>query len=118
MKRGYYVLLANAIFVIHAIFFAYALFGWIFQEYLLLYIAILTVTLVHDLVLGYCILSKWEFDLRKKVRPEINYPYNFSSYYTDKLLGKYISPRFIDITAHVFLIVSITTNSFFVIIFA
>ena len=112
-KDNHYIYLANFIFFIHALLFVYALFGWLVPVSIWIYIGVLFVALVLDLYFGYCFLSKWEFDLRKKVDPETNYVYNFSSYYADKWLRNYISPSFVDRLAHVYLLCMLAITIFF-----
>ncbi len=74
---------------------------------------VLILTLLSDIVFGYCILSKFEFAIRKKLNPETNYHYTFSSYYTYKLTNKKISDTFIINVAYIFLTSSILINLFF-----
>jgi hypothetical protein len=75
--------------------------------------ATIIITLISELSFGYCFLSKFEFDLRKKINPDLNYDYNFSSYYTYKLTNKIISNKFISIAGYILLIGSILINLYF-----
>lgn len=103
---------ANIVFVVHVIVFVYGLFGWLIDHSIWIYVSTLLGMLVLDIYFGYCILSKWEFDLRKKVNPDVDYPYHFSSYYTDRLLGKQLSPTFFTKAIYTFLVFSIGINTF------
>lgn len=106
-------ILANAIFLIHLIFVLIIIFGWLVPELWPVYITLLVGSLISELVLNYCVLSKWEFDLRKKIDPTTNYDYSFSTYYTYRLTQKYISNEFIQIMGTVFLIASILISLYF-----
>ncbi len=113
MKKFSLTIIANAIFLIHATVVFLAFFGWLFSKIWLIYMAVLILTLISDIVFGYCILSKFEFSIRKKLNPETNYNYTFSSYYTYKLTNHKISDKFIINVAYVFLTSSILINLFF-----
>ena len=104
---------ANLIFIIHSLTILIIIFGWKLPEMWWLYMAKLIITLISELFLGYCFLSKFEFDLRKKINPNLNYDYSFSSYYTYKFTNKKISDRFISISGYIFLIGSILINLYF-----
>ena len=74
-------ILADILFVSHLVWVTIILFGWWFTSIEYVYLGVLISTLVSELVLGYCILTKWEFDLRKKLEPNLNYNHSFISYY-------------------------------------
>ena len=76
---------------------------------------ILIGTLISDAMFGYCVLSKWEFDLRKSSNPPIDYDYTWSSYYTHWFTKQRISNAFIEKAAFVFLTVSLAANIYSVI---
>ena len=85
-KKLRYHLFANLIFLLHIVVVFVILFGWHFPSLYLLYLICLSVTLLSEIALGYCILTKWEFALRKKLVPDLNYNWGFF-----KLL--YLSPN-------------------------
>lgn len=98
---------ADAIFVVHAGVVFVALFGWIWPDFWPLYMAVLIGTLVSDILLGYCILSKWEFDIRKRLNPSVDYDFTFSSYYTHTLTRQRLRNEFVLRIAYIFLPASI-----------
>ena len=100
-------LFANLILLIHLALVFVILFGWHFESIKLVYISALVLTLASEVFLGYCILTKWEFDLRKKDEPNLDYDYSFLSYYAYKLFGNRIPGKFIKYPALGFLIASI-----------
>jgi len=105
---------ADAIFLLHAVLFPLVLFGWTMPSLWYPYIASLVAVLLSDLLFGYCILSKWEFDLRKKIDPTVNYDFTWSSYYTSRLFGKErFSNSFWKTAALIFLLGSLAINLYF-----
>lgn len=83
--------IANGIFVFHILIVIIVLFGWLIPGFWYVYMGILVSTLLSDLVFGYCILSKWEFDMRKKINPRIDYDYTWATYYTHRYTNHRIS---------------------------
>lgn len=73
----------------------------------------IAISLVSELVLGYCILSKWEFDIRKKINPKLDYDYSFSSYYTYKITEHRLRANFYQFWATLFLSLSLLINLYF-----
>jgi len=108
-----YRIAAEIIFVFHVVIVTLVLFGWMFPNLWYFYIAALIASLFSDVFLGYCIVSKWEFDLRKKFDSKINYHYNFATYYTYKITNHHISDHFYKITAMIFLSLSIMISIYF-----
>jgi hypothetical protein len=98
--------LANIILLVHLTLVFIILFGWYFPKIKYLYLASLATTLLSELFLGYCILTKWEFDIRKKVEPTLNYDYTFLSYYAYKA-GIVIDKRIVKYSALAFLLSSL-----------
>jgi len=103
-------LTAEIIFLVHIAVVAILLFGWLVPGLWPFYFTLLVATLISDLYFGYCILSKWEFDLRKRIDPDLKYDYSFTSYYTYKLTNLHIGHTFIVRCVHVFLMSSIMLN--------
>jgi len=103
MKR----IAADCIFLFHCAVVAIIAFGWLIPSIWYFYMLILIVTLISEITLGYCFLSKWEFDLRKQIDPAVDYEYGFSSYYTYKLTNRRLSQRFIANAAVFFLVASL-----------
>ena len=100
-------LTANLIFVLHFAVVLVLFLGWIIPQLWYLYVSLIGLTLISEFTFGYCLLSKWEFDLRKSIDPSLNYDYSFSSYYTYKLTQKHLSSRFVSGVGTSFLVVSL-----------
>lgn len=100
-RKNYF--LADLIFFTHFLLGLFLVSGWYFDTFSLLYMLALILTLVSQIIFGYCILSKWEFNLRKKADPGLNYDYAYVSYYTYKFLKIHISAKYIKWTSIVFL---------------
>ena len=108
-----YRIIADIIFLAHFLVLVIALFGWLVPSLWYVYMTVLILTLLSDLAFGYCILSKWEFDLRKKINPELDYRYSWTTFYTYKYTQNIISERFIERAAQVFIIGSLIFNIYF-----
>ena len=108
-----YKITADFIFLIHALIFFILLFGWMVPSIWHLYMATLIVTLLFDLFLGYCLLSKWEFSFRKKVNPEIKYDHTWATFYIRKITDNKLSPIFFMWSATIFLSFSLIINLYF-----
>lgn len=104
---------ADCIFLIHCLAVAIIGFGWAIPNIWYLYMSILVVTVISEVALGYCFLSKWEFDLRKKIYPQLSYESGFSSYYTYRLTHQRLSKRFIANAALFFLLASLAIDIYF-----
>ena len=104
---------AEIIFVLHVALFFLVLFGWALPGMWYFYMTLVALTLISDLVLGYCLLSKWEFDLRRQVNPEIKYDYSWSVYYLHRFLRKHFPEDFWRRASTVFLLASFTINLYF-----
>lgn len=96
MTRLLYRFAAECVFLIHLFVVIIAVFGWALPIPWFIYTAILVGTLSLGLLLKYCILSKWEFDLRKKTNKHIYYDYTWTTYYTHKLTKHYIPKCFFE----------------------
>jgi hypothetical protein len=105
--------LANVIFAFHCAVVAVIGFGWMIPIIWPLYMVVLLVTLISEVTFGYCFLSRWEFDLRKRIDPTLDYGYSFSSFYTYKLTHRRLSQRFIKYAGLAFLVGSVAINAYF-----
>lgn len=107
-NRIKYHVFANIVFLFHILVVFIILFGWYFSSLRLIYVCVLFATLLSEILLGYCPLTKLEFDFRKKLIPNLNYDYSFLSYYVYQLTninvpGKYVRyPAIIFLTASLF----------------
>lgn len=104
---------ADTIWLFHLLVLLVALFGWLIPGIWPVYLLVLVGILLSELALSYCFLSKWEFDLRKKLCPHLDYDYSYTSYYTYKLTHQRISTRFIARTGMLFTSLSIILTLFF-----
>ena len=104
---------ANILFFVHCILFGVVLVGYLFPRLWYLYMACLSLALLSDVIFGYCLLTKWEFLLRKKWNPDTNYNYNFASYYTYKLTNGRVRDDFYRWAAVIFLGLSILLSLYF-----
>lgn len=105
-----YKIYADLIFIAHLVTLLIILLGWVVPSIWYLYISVLVLTLLSELAFGYCILSKWEFDLRKKINPSLNYNYHWSTFYTYKFTQGRISEKFFDYVTVIFLVMSLFIN--------
>jgi hypothetical protein len=90
-----YRIAADIVWLAHFAVVVIALFGWLAPSLWFVYVAVLIGTLISTLSLGYCIFSKWEFDLRKKVNPSTAYDFTYASFYTYRLTRGYLSNAFL-----------------------
>ncbi len=105
--------LAEALFVLHFFLVVFVALGWMIESLRYVYIAILIATFISDATLGYCLLSRWEFKLRKSVDHRIHYDHTWLNYYAAKILGQQkISNSFIERGALIFLTVALAANMY------
>lgn len=101
---------AEIVFFVHLAILLIALFGWLFPSIWLLYMSVLAATFTSNGLLGRCILSDWEFGLRKRYDPATSYDYSYSSFYTYKFTKQRISDGFLLKAGLVFTGVSFVAN--------
>lgn len=83
MKTAYRIL-ANLFFLAHIIIVFLILFGFLFQPIYAIYLLLLISTLLSELLLGYCPMTKLEFDMRRKIESGLTYDYSFFSYHPER----------------------------------
>jgi len=115
--RFLYRFAADFIWIVHFFVVVIVLFGWLVPSFWFVYIAVVTGALISELLLNYCFLSKWEFDLRKKINQKLNYDYSYTSYYTYKLTHQHLSGRFLARAGIVFTTFSLVVNLYFKFLF-
>ncbi|MEK7583820.1 MAG: hypothetical protein AAB490_01130 [Patescibacteria group bacterium] len=113
MEKLLYKISADIIWLLHFAAVCIALFGWLIPSLWFVYISVLIGTLISTLALGYCVLSKWEFDLRKKIEPTLAYDFVYSSYYTYRLTRGYLSNSFLARAGVIFCAASLAINFYF-----
>ena len=85
-RRYFYLTVANFIFLIHAAFALLVLVGWAIPGLFYIYLPVLITSLVSELLLGYCVLTKWEFGIRKKLNPTVHYEHSCLIHYGRRCL--------------------------------
>jgi len=93
-RRSFYLTVANSIFFIHTGFFLMILAGWAIPGIFYVYLPMLIASLVSELLLGYCVLTKWEFGIRKRLFPAFRYEHSFLIHYARKFfhIGSSVRP--------------------------
>jgi len=105
---------AEAIFALHFLTVLLVVFGFLVPSLWYVYIAALVATLISDLIFGYCILSKWEFDLRRRFNPSVpKYDFAWTTYYTYKFTNQQISYLFYKRASIVALSLALIFNLYF-----
>lgn len=111
--RLFYRITAEIVFIIHIGILFMVLFGWIWPNMWKTYMLTILVVMISDVVFGLCLMSKWEFDLRKKVNPHLNYNYSWITYYMHKIISYRLSDVFYSRVAIFFLASSFVINIYF-----
>ncbi|MFT6361280.1 MAG: hypothetical protein ACJAV6_000095 [Candidatus Paceibacteria bacterium] len=104
---------ANLIFTVHSILVIIILFGGLVPEIKNAYLGLIILSLISDLKYGYCILSKWEYVLRKKVNPKIDYDFTWTTHYTYTFTNGNIRPNFYERASLIFLSLSLLIHLYF-----
>ncbi len=99
--RVMYIILADIIFGVHLLLVLVVTFGWLTESLFFLFVALIIATILSELILRSCILSVWEFSLRKKVYPGRIYDSSCIMHYGRKLFG--LKPRESDSSPKTFL---------------
>lgn len=94
MERIVYRIIAESIFVLHALSILIIAFGWAIPTLFSLHIVLLFGGLFLQIVLGNCFLSRWEFWFRKKVDPSISYDSAYINHYLRLIFGDSLRPQF------------------------
>ena len=61
MKKAKYLLLSNLIFLVHVAVVFIIVFGWYYPALQTLNLIITALTLLAEIIFGYCPLTRWEF---------------------------------------------------------
>ena len=62
-------------------------FGWLFPSIFYIFVLFLIATALSEIILGYCFLTKWEFDLRRKMYPTKEFDSSCIFHYGRALFG-------------------------------
>jgi hypothetical protein len=98
---------AGGLFAIHLVVVLMVMFSWLFSTMLPLYTLTLVTTLLSELTLGYCPLTRWEFILRHSVNPRISEGTSYLSYYAYRILPKVPDETIVAAVSLIFLSVSV-----------
>lgn len=107
-----YKLFANLLLLLHVLVVIIVLVGWYYPSLQMIHLIIAFLVLIAEVFLGYCPLTRWEFLLRKKVEPNLNYDSSFLSYYAYKVLKVDIPGRVIRYPAILVLVLVLSFNLF------
>ena len=91
IKKILYYFLADFIFVIHLAVILIVSFGWLIPSLFYIFIIIIISSILSEIYLHYCFLSKLEFGIRKKIDPTRIYDKSCIIHYTRVLFG--LGPR-------------------------
>lgn len=111
--RLFYRIFADGIWIFHLCVVLISLFGWLIPSIWYVYIAVLAAVFVTNTLFDYCLLSKWEFDLRTRIHTTLVYDYAYTSYYTYRLTRGYLSRNFLRYAGIGFTGASLVINFYF-----
>ncbi len=101
---------AVALSLLHVPIVLVIVFGYLLNGFLsYFYFALLVVTLFSWIFLGYCPITKWEFDIRSKYMKMPKYNYEYLHFWGHKYLHINLSVKKIRFYSIVFLVISIIT---------
>lgn len=84
-------LTADFIFLVHFALVALVSLGWLIPGFFYAHLTLLALTLISELTLGYCVLTRLEFGLRRKMDPTLVFDKSCMVHYTRKWRG--LAPR-------------------------
>ena len=89
-RKQIYLLGANVLFGVHVFAILSNVAGWLVPGFFFAYLAIMLASIVSELYFGYCVLTKLEFGLRKKVEPNLVFNTSCIKHYAFKFfkIGK------------------------------
>ena len=95
MNKQLAFILANTILGTHFLYGALLLVGWSFSGVKFLYLSSLLLWIGSWNFLGYCPLTKWEFQIRKMYDPTINVETEIIQHYVNKFFDVLVPARVI-----------------------
>ena len=94
--------------ILHPVVTLTILFGWMFDILFYIYGSVLFLTLLSWMWYGSCVLSEWEFVLRKKLEPELpEYEHAYIHYHLRKVFNRPPSKLFIRRIGTIFISLSL-----------
>jgi hypothetical protein len=108
MDRFIKLVLAWFLAALHLIVTLIIFFGWSISSISYIYISVLVGTALSWLLTGGCILSKFEYEVRRNLDPQLEeYDHSYIHFHLRKWLGKAPSINFIRNAGYVFISTSI-----------
>ncbi|KND48706.1 MAG: hypothetical protein AB198_00090 [Parcubacteria bacterium C7867-003] len=90
-QKFLYLTLANIIFLFHLTFVFIVSLGWLIPSMFYIFLVSLIAAVLSEVFLGYCFLTRWEFDLRRKIYPSQEFDSSCIFHYGRLLFG--LGPR-------------------------
>lgn len=91
MKKLSYKVAAEIVFSVHFLLVATVSLGWLIPGMFYIHLALLLATLLSEIFLGYCVLTRLEFGLRRKLDPTLVFDKSCMIHYLRKWRG--LAPR-------------------------
>jgi hypothetical protein len=82
---------AEIVFAIHFILVAIVALGWLIPGFFYAHLTLLVLTISSEILLGYCILTRIEFGIRRKLDPALVFDKSCMVHYIRKWRG--LAPR-------------------------
>lgn len=79
-----YTFVADIIFVIHFLLVLSVVFSWLFPKLFVYFLVLWTFTFISEILFGRCVLTNWEFDLRRKIFPDSKFEKSCMVHYAKK----------------------------------
>lgn len=92
VQRIFYRSMADLTFVVHVLAGAVLVFFWEFKTTYIIYVVVLTASLLDNALLDFCFLAKWECYFRKKLDPNLDFK-TFFGYYLKTFFGFKFTPK-------------------------
>ncbi|MDE2311960.1 MAG: DUF2784 family protein [Patescibacteria group bacterium] len=89
--------MADLVFCLHVMAGIVLVFFWPYKSLYIIYITVLTVSVLENSILDFCFLAKWECYFRKKLNPSYEMQ-TFLDHYLKRFFGINVSPRQVHVT--------------------
>ncbi len=87
----FYRLTADFVFLVHFALVVIVALGWLFPALFYIHLILIILTVFSEIFLGYCLLTRMEFGLRKKIDPTLSFDRSCIVHYLRKWRG--LAPR-------------------------
>lgn len=104
---------ADVVFFFHFIWIMLGMFAWAWAELWYTYVFVVVTTIASYLFSRNCILTRWEFALRRRAGQWLDFSSDWIPYYTHKLGGSRVSDAFLFRAALFFLVSTLALNLYF-----